>query len=182
MKFTEVGIPGARLIDIEPIGDDRGFFARSWCAREFEAEGLTPRTCQANISFNPHKGTLRGVHWQTGAHAETKLVRCVRGAIYDVVVDLRPESPSYLRWYGAELTADNRRMLFVPRNCGHALITLEENTEVHYMVSEFYMPNAERGARFDDPAFGIDWPMEMQVISEKDANWPAYEIRKRGEG
>jgi dTDP-4-dehydrorhamnose 3,5-epimerase len=172
MIFTETELPGAYLIDVERREDDRGFFARAWCRQEFEAHGLIARVAQANISYNRRKATLRGLHYQLPPFAEAKLVRCTRGAIYDVIVDLRVDSPTYLRWLGVELTADQHRMLYVPEGFAHGFLTLEDHTEVTYQVSQFYTPAAERGIRYDDPALGIRWPLEVQVISEKDRSWP----------
>lgn len=174
MKFLETKLKDAWIIDIDEISDERGFFARTWCQKEFEAHGLTPRLAQANLSHNNKKGTLRGLHYQVAPHEETKLVRCTRGALYDVIVDLRPQSPSHLQWIGVELTAANHRILYVPEGFAHGLLTLEDDTEAIYQISEFYTPGAERGARYDDPAFGIDWPLAVSVISDKDANWPDY--------
>jgi dTDP-4-dehydrorhamnose 3,5-epimerase len=175
MIFTETELKGAYSIDLERREDDRGFFARTWCQQEFEAHGLVARIVQANTSYNKVKGTLRGMHYQRAPYAETKLVRAVRGAIYDVIVDLRPDSVTYKRWIGVELTADNRRALFVPEGFAHGFITLEDNTDVSYQVSAFYTPGAEGGARYNDPAFDIQWPVPVSVISEKDAAWPDYE-------
>jgi dTDP-4-dehydrorhamnose 3,5-epimerase len=175
MIFKETKLKDAFVIEIRELADERGFFARSWCQKEFEQHGLVPRVVQANISFNRKKGTVRGLHYQVAPHEETKLVRCTRGAIYDVIVDLRPESPTYREWIGAELTSDNRRMLFVPEGFAHGFQTLVDGTEVSYQVSQFYTPGAERGARYDDPAFRIEWPLPVGAISEKDRNWPDYE-------
>lgn len=172
MKFTELDIAGVYLITLEPYRDERGFFARAWCRHEFEEHGLAPHVAQVNVSYNKHAGTLRGMHYQMPPYGETKLVRCTRGAIYDVVIDMRPDSPSFRSWVGAELTADNRQMLYVPENFAHGFITLTDNTEITYQVSQFYTPEAERGVRYDDPAFGIEWPVPIRVVSEKDKNWP----------
>ncbi len=174
MILTETKLPGAYLIDIEKREDERGFFARSWCQKEFEAHGLVPRVTQANISFNKYKGTLRGMHYQAAPFAETKLVRCTRGAIYDVIVDLRPDSPTCMQWLGVELTAENYKMLYVPEGFAHGFQTLIDNTEATYQVSQFYTPEAEGGLRYNDPTFNIDWPLEVQVISDKDRNWPDF--------
>ena len=175
MKFTETALSGCYVIDLEQIGDDRGFFARSWCSKEFEAIGLSPGICQANVSYNNARGTLRGLHYQLAPHAEAKLVRCTRGAIFDVAVDLRVESPTFRQWFGVELSSENWRMLYIPEGFGHGFQTLADDTEAYYLVSEFYTPEAERGARYDDPVFGIEWPTEITAISEKDANWPRFE-------
>jgi dTDP-4-dehydrorhamnose 3,5-epimerase len=175
MRFTETPLAGAFLLDIEPREDDRGFFARTFCRREFEAHGLNPAVAQANTSFNRARGTLRGMHYQLPPAAESKLVRCTSGAVHDVIVDLRPESPTYLRHYGVELTAENRRQLYVPELFAHGFLTLTDGAEVSYQVGEFYTPGAERGIRWDDPALGIVWPIPVSVISDKDAAWPPFE-------
>jgi dTDP-4-dehydrorhamnose 3,5-epimerase len=175
MIFTETELKGAYIIDLERREDDRGFFARTWCQNEFEAQGLVARIVQANTSYNKLKGTLRGMHYQRAPYAETKLVRAVRGAIVDIIVDLRPDSPTYKRWISVELTADNRRALFVPEGFAHGFQTLEDNTDVSYQVSAFYTPGAEGGARYNDPAFDIQWPLPISVISDKDATWPDFE-------
>lgn len=172
MIFTETPLRGAFVIDLEPRVDERGFFARTFCAREFEEHGLRPLVAQANVSFNLRSGTLRGMHYQLPPAAETKLVRCTRGAILDVIVDLRENSPTYLQHFGVELTAENRRALYVPELFAHGYLTRTDEAEVEYQVSEFYTPGQERGMRYDDPALGIAWPMPIQVISDKDAAWP----------
>ncbi|RMH46912.1 MAG: dTDP-4-dehydrorhamnose 3,5-epimerase [Alphaproteobacteria bacterium] len=172
MIFTETHLKGAFIIDLEERRDHRGFFARTFCAREFEAHGLKPMVAQTNLSFNHRRGTLRGLHFQRPPAAETKLVRCTAGAIHDVIVDLRPESPTYLQHVGVELSAANRRALYVPEMFAHGYITLTDGAEVIYQVGEFYTPGAEGGLRWDDPALGIDWPVAVEVISEKDAAWP----------
>lgn len=179
MKFEETELAGAFVIELEPIRDERGFFARAWCAKEFESAGLTTVHAQTNFSYNGRAGTLRGLHYQLPPHEEVKLVRCIRGSIFDVIVDLREESSTYGRWVGVELSADNRRMFYVPAGFAHAFQTLEDDTEVLYQVNEFYTPGAERGLRFDDPAIGIRWPREVSVISDKDASWPFLSDRKR---
>lgn len=179
MKFEETELPGAFVIELEPLRDERGFFARAWCAKEFESAGLTTVHAQTNFSYNGRAGTLRGLHYQLPPHEEVKLVRCIRGSIYDVIVDLREGSSTYGRWVGVELSAGNRRMLYVPAGFAHAFQTLEDDTEVLYQVNEFYTPGAERGLRFDDPAIGIRWPREVSVISEKDASWPLLSDRKQ---
>jgi dTDP-4-dehydrorhamnose 3,5-epimerase len=173
--FTETKLPGAFIVDLEPRGDDRGFFARAFCQREFEAHGLKPVIAQANISFNRRKGTVRGLHFQLPPHAETKFVRCSRGAIVDVIVDLRSESPTFLQHVAVELTADNRRGLYVPERFAHGYQVLEDNTETTYQVGEFYTPAAERGLRFDDPHLRIEWPLPVTDISDKDQRWPFLE-------
>lgn len=174
MIFTETKLKGAFILDVKKLEDERGFFGRSWCQREMEEHGLNANVVQANVSYNHKKGTLRGMHYQLSPYEETKLVRCTRGAIYDVIIDLRPESPTYKQWIGVELTADNYRMLFVPERFGHGFITLEDNTDVTYQVTQFYTPGAERGIRWNDPAFNIEWPIEPVIISEKDKVHPDY--------
>jgi dTDP-4-dehydrorhamnose 3,5-epimerase len=174
MIFTATEIPGAYIVDIERRADVRGFFARTWCEREFAEHGLNPRLTQANLSYNHRKGTLRGMHYQATPHEEAKLVRCARGAIYDAIIDLRPGSPAYMRWTAVTLTADSYRMFYVPEGCAHGYLTLVDDCEVVYHVSHPYTPHAERGVRFDDPAFGIAWPVEVLVISEKDRSWPDF--------
>jgi dTDP-4-dehydrorhamnose 3,5-epimerase len=174
--FNETNIPGAWVIELEQRGDDRGFFARAWCANEFTDQGLNARLVQVNLSFNEMAGTLRGMHYQRKPHEEAKCVRCTRGAIYDVVLDLRPDSPSYKAWFAVELTADNRRMLYVPEGCAHGYQTLSDATETIYQVSEFYAPESEDGVRWDDPTFAIEWPdAGRRMLSPKDAAWPDYE-------
>ena len=174
MRFTPTRLSGAFILDPERREDARGHFARTFCRREFEAHGLKPDIAQANIAWNARKGTLRGMHYQVAPAAETKLVRCTRGALWDVIVDLRPESPTFLEHVGVELSAENGRQLFVPELFAHGYITLADDTEAAYQVGEFYAPDAERGIRFDDPALGIAWPIPVTVISEKDAAWPAF--------
>jgi len=175
MIFHETKLPGTFEIHLEPHSDDRGFFARSWCQREFENHGLSSKTVQCDVSFSPLKGTLRGMHFQAPPHQEAKLVRCSRGAIYDVVIDLRPQSPTFKNWIATELTADRNNMIYVPEGCAHGFLTLEEQTQVFYQMSEFYYPESARGVRWNDPAFGIAWPAEVQVISERDRNYPDFE-------
>ncbi|HWE81478.1 MAG TPA: dTDP-4-dehydrorhamnose 3,5-epimerase family protein [Gaiellaceae bacterium] len=175
MIFTETKIAGAYVIDVELRRDERGYFARAWCAREFAEHGLTATLAQANISYNERASTLRGMHFQRAPHEEAKLVRCTRGAIWDVCLDLRPTSETYLQSFGTELTAENGRALYVPEGCGHGYLTLVEGTETIYLVTEFYAPGTEGGARWDDPAFGIEWPDAGPLtISEKDAAWPDW--------
>jgi len=171
MIFTETSLPGVYLIDIEPIGDVRGFFSRFWCSKEFSAQGLSFEVAQINVSHNAEAGTLRGLHYQREPHAEAKVVACTSGRVFDVAVDVRPDSPTYLQWFGIELNAEDRRMLYVPVGFAHGYQTLEDNTGLLYLVSEFYSPDAEAGLRFDDPAIGIDWPLPAASVSDKDANW-----------
>ena len=174
MIFTETKLAGAYLIELEKRGDERGFFARAWCRNEFEQHGLVSRLVQVNLSSNNKAGTLRGMHYQKAPDEETKLIRCTRGALYDVIIDLRPDSPTYKEWLGVELTAGNHRMLYVPKNFAHGFQTLEDDTEAIYQVSQFYAPQSEGGVRWNDPAFGIEWPLPAQVISDKDQNWPDF--------
>lgn len=175
MIFTPAPLAGVQVIDPERQEDDRGFFARSFCAEEFARHGLDPACAQCNISFNRRRGTLRGMHFQAPPHAEAKLVRCTRGALYDVAVDLRPDSPTRGRWFGIELTADNRRLLYVPRGFAHGFLTLADDTEVFYQMSASFVPGAGRGVRFDDPAFGILWPIPVDIISERDRTYPPFD-------
>jgi dTDP-4-dehydrorhamnose 3,5-epimerase len=172
MRFELAEVIGAFLIEPERITDERGFFARIWCRDEFAAHGLNPALAQANVSFNHRKGTLRGMHYQAAPHQEAKLVRCTRGAIWDVVLDLRPGSPTYRAWTGAELSDANRAMLYVPEGCAHGFLTLTDAAEVAYQMSIPYAPEAARGVRYDDPAFGIEWPGEVVVINQRDASYP----------
>ncbi len=174
MKFEPLTVDGAFVVSLEPRGDERGWFSRLFCQQEMAEIGLDPRISQVNNSFSKDAGTLRGLHYQLGMAAETKLVRVVRGAVFDVVVDLRRESPTFKSWAGVELTDKNRKMMYVPRGCGHAILTLADDTELVYFASQQYSGESERGVRWNDPAFGIDWPLEPTVISEKDASWPDF--------
>lgn len=172
--FTETPLKGSFVIDLELKEDERGFFARSWCRNEFEARGLNTRLVQCNVSFNKKKGTLRGMHYQVAPHEEAKLVRCTMGSIYDVIVDLRPESPTYMQHAAVILSAANRRALYIPERFAHGFQTLEDNTEVFYQMSEFYAPECARGFRWNDPAFAISWPEDARVISPKDLAYPNF--------
>jgi dTDP-4-dehydrorhamnose 3,5-epimerase len=165
-------LAGAYIVDLTPKSDFRGFFARTFCAREFEAHGLPPTVAQCNVAFNHYRGTIRGMHYQVGPSRETKLVRCTRGAILDVIVDLRPGSPTYLRHVAVELTDVNRRALYVPEFFAHGYPTLTNGAEVTYLMGDFYEPGRDRGLRYDDPRLGIAWPLEASVISKRDATWP----------
>jgi dTDP-4-dehydrorhamnose 3,5-epimerase len=180
MIYTPTPLPGAWLIDLERRGDARGFFARVFCEQEFAGRGLVTHFVQVNNSLSAERGTLRGLHYQLPPRSETKLVRCVRGALWDVILDLRPASPAFGQWFGVELTAENRRMLYVPKGCAHAFMTLADQTETFYFADEFYAPVLERGVRWDDPRFAVRWPLEPQVLSEKDRAWrdfdPAYHL------
>lgn len=175
MIFSETQLPGAFIIDLEPIEDMRGSFARAWSESEWAAQGLETRIAQCNVSYNSRKGTLRGMHFQRSPHDEVKLVRCTRGALYDVIVDLRPDSPTCQKWIGAELDEDNRRMVYVPKGFAHGFQTLTNDTEIFYMVSENHTPGSAGGVRWNDPAFNIVWPLgEPTVISDKDRRWPDF--------
>jgi len=175
MIFQATKLPGVYAIDVERKADERGFFARSWCCDEFESNGLNPRLVQCSVSFNTLRGTLRGMHYQAPPYPETKLVRCTRGAIYDVVVDIRPNSPTFKQWVAVTLTAENRRTVYVPEGCAHGFLTLEDETEVLYQMSEFYHPESAMGVRWDDGAFAISWPGTVEVISERDRSYPDFE-------
>jgi len=181
MRFLKTRISGAYLIEPERNEDDRGFFARTFSAQEFERHGLNPAIAQCSISFNPRKGTLRGMHYQAEPYAETKLVRCTRGAIHDVLVDLRNDSPTFLQWIAVELSAENGSMLAIPEGLAHGFQTLRDNTEVTYQISEFYHPECSRGVRWDDPAIGIEWPLVPSLISPHDANFALMVINGKQE-
>lgn len=174
MLFKKTRIDGAVEIQVNRKTDERGFFARTWCRREFEQAGLNPDLVQCSISYNPQRHTLRGMHYQTAPYEEAKLVRCTRGAIYDVVVDLRPQSPTFTHWFGIMLTAEDRNMIYIPEGCAHGLLTLQDDCEIFYQMSQFYCANAARGVRWDDPAFGISWPAQPQLISERDQTFPDF--------
>jgi dTDP-4-dehydrorhamnose 3,5-epimerase len=175
VRFRETALAGAWVIDPSPHQDERGRFTRAWCAREFEEHGIRFTPVQANVAFSRCRGTIRGMHFQVAPALEAKLVRCTRGAMFDVALDLRPGSPSYGKWWGEELTAENGRMLFVPELCAHGYQTLEDDTEMHYMTSAFYAPASATGVRFDDPAFSIAWPLPVTMVSEQDLGWPLIE-------
>ena len=174
MKFHETVLDGAYTIELDKVEDSRGYFARLWCQKEFEAHGLVASIAQASTSFNRKAGTLRGMHYQLEPHQETKVVRCTAGAIYDVIVDLRPDSPTYREWTGVELMPSDGALLYIPAEFAHGFITLKDNTEVSYLMSEFYQPGAARGFRWNDPKFGIKWPVTVHEISDKDASWPDF--------
>ena len=180
MRFTETKLSGAYIVDLSPHADERGFFARTFDAKLFEEHGINPVIAQANLSYNRHKGTLRGMHMQVDPALESKFIRCVRGALYDVIVDMRPDSPTYLEHIGVELTAENRRALFVPVNFAHGFQTLADETDAFYEVGQFYTPGTERGFRHDDPAFGIEWPLPVTTISDKDASWDLFTPETEG--
>ncbi|MGB5926273.1 MAG: dTDP-4-dehydrorhamnose 3,5-epimerase [Dehalococcoidia bacterium] len=168
MIFKETRLKGAHIIEVEALEDERGFFARSFCQKEFQVHGLNPRIVQCNISYNIKKGTLRGMHYQVTPYEEAKLVSCIRGAIYDVIIDLKEHSPTYRQWFAVELTAENYRMLYVPEGFAHGFQTLKDDTVVFYQMSEFYHPECARGVRWDDPVFGVKWPLPHPILSEKD--------------
>jgi dTDP-4-dehydrorhamnose 3,5-epimerase len=171
MKFSETKLYGAFVIELEKRGDERGFFARTFCQNEFAAHGLNTQLVQANMSYSRFEGTLRGMHYQEPPYAEAKLLRCTKGRIFDVAVDMRPDSTTYRQWFGIELNDQNYKMFYIPEGFAHGYMTLCEHAELMYLVSEFYAPQAEKGFRWDDPAIGIQWPMEPAVISDKDRNW-----------
>ncbi len=175
MLFHQTPLEGARLIELEKRGDDRGFFARFFCEREFEKAGLVNKFVQVNNSLSAKRGTLRGMHYQLAPAAEVKIVRCLRGALYDAIVDMRPNSPTFGKSFGAELTPENRLMMYVPRGFAHAILTLADDTEALYLVSDFYAPEQERGLRWNDPRFHVEWPIEPVEISAKDAAWPDFD-------
>ncbi len=176
MIFIQTQLEDAFVIEPERLSDERGFFARTWCKKEFIQHGLNPDWVQCNISFNLKKGTLRGMHHQAAPHEEAKLVRCTAGAIYDVIIDLRPSSPTFKKWLGIELTSENRKMLYVPEGFSHGFLTLEDNTEIFYQMSRYYAPDSSRGIRWNDPLFNIQWPNEISVISERDKSYPDFRI------
>ncbi len=174
MIFTETKLQGAFIVEPERLEDERGFFARTWCKREFAAQELDTRLVQCNVSINKKRGTLRGMHHQVAPHEEAKLVRCTMGSIYDVIIDLRPDSPTFKDWLSIELTAENRKMIYIPVGFSHGFMTLEDNTEVFYQMSEFYAPECARGIRWNDPAFDIAWPEDVKVISKRDKEYPDF--------
>ncbi|MFZ5802837.1 MAG: dTDP-4-dehydrorhamnose 3,5-epimerase [Candidatus Omnitrophota bacterium] len=184
MIFSETKLRGAFIIDLEKKVDERGFFSRIFCQQEFEAHGLNAVLAQGNAAFSPKRGTLRGMHFQKAPFQEEKLIRCGRGAIYDVIIDLRKDSETCGQWVGAELTADNHRMIYVPKDFAHGYLTLLEDTEVLYFMTQFYRPESESGVRYDDPAFQIEWPasVPLSIVSEKDKNWPDFSLAQVGPG
>lgn len=172
MIFSPTPLRDAYLVDLEKIEDARGFFARAWCSEEFRKKGLHGDSVQINVGYSRKKGTLRGMHYQVEPHAEVKVVRCTRGAVYDVIVDLRPDSTTASRWFGTELSSENHRMLYVPKGFAHGYLTLTDDAEIYYLTSTPYAPESARGARYNDPSFEIIWPGTVTVISEQDKNWP----------
>ena len=179
MQFDQCSVTGAWVVSPTPHADARGQLARAWCAREFAAQGIDFLPLQTNIVFSRRRGTLRGLHYQIAPALEAKLVRCIRGSLFDVVIDLRPESETYLGWYGTQLSAENGRMLYIPERCAHGCLSLQDDTEMYYLTSAVYAPDCARGRRFDDAAFGIRWPTSVSVISEQDQNWPLMEGTER---
>jgi len=177
MRFQETKIPGIVLVDLDRREDHRGFFARSWCQREFSDYGLNARVVQINVGYTVGRGGLRGMHFQTAPSAEAKTARCTRGAIFDVAIDLRPDSPTFKQWFGAELTAENHRILHIPEGCAHGYQTLADDTEMEYLTTAFYSPQDATGVRFDDPAFGVVWPLPVSSISEADKSWPDFQAQ-----
>ncbi len=175
MLFKETEIEGAWLVDLHRIGDERGYFARAWCAKEFEDHGISSKLTQANLSYSMQSGTLRGMHYQVEPNSEMKAVRCIRGALFDVIIDLRPESKTYKKWIGYELNEENNLMLVVPEECAHGFLTLHDKSEAFYLVSAPYDPDSERGLRWDDPSFNIKWTFNPIEISHKDKSWSNYE-------
>lgn len=174
MIFTRLKLPGAVLVELDLKKDERGFFARTFCTEEFAAAGLSPKVLQCNISFNQHKGTLRGMHYQKPPFEEAKLVRCTAGAIFDVIIDLRPDSPTFKQHYSVVLSEDNRTSLYVPEGFAHGFQTLQDDTEVFYQMSQRYSPEAAAGVRWNDPAFGIEWPPDERIITDRDRTYPDY--------
>lgn len=176
MIFTETPLKGAYVIEISKIGDERGFFGRSWCGKEMEEAGLNPKIAQINTSVSKDKGTLRGLHFQIAPYQECKMIRCTRGAVYDMIVDIRPESPTFLKWFATELTEGNHKALYSPEGFAQGFITLEDDTEITYFTTEFYAPGMDRGVRYNDPQIGIELPIAPVVISEKDQTWPDFSV------
>jgi len=175
MQFKETTLTGAYIIEVEPKGDERGFLARTFCKKEFASRGLETEVAQANLSFNAKKGTLRGMHFQVPPFGEAKLVQCLQGSVYDVIIDLRPDSETHRHWLAVEMSADDKKMLYIPEGFAHGFQALEDECVLYYLMFEFFAPEYARGVRWDDPAFGIKWPLPDPVISEKDRQWPDYE-------
>ena len=174
MEFTETILKGAFVVRLKKFEDERGFFARAWCQQEFLEHGLNPQMVQLNTGFSHRRGTVRGMHYQLAPHAEAKFIRCTRGAIYDVLLDLRAGSPTFRQWYGLELTPDNGSMLYLPEGVAHGYQTLQDDSEMYYFASAPFVPAAARGVRYDDPAFGISWPLPVSIMSAADQGWPAF--------
>jgi dTDP-4-dehydrorhamnose 3,5-epimerase len=178
MEFAETSLKGAYLVRLKKMKDDRGYFARAWCCDEFSRQGLNPGMLQLNVGFSHSRGTVRGMHYQLPPHAEVKFIRCTRGAIWDVIIDLREGSPTVGRWYGIELTPDNGLMLYAPEGFAHGYQTLQDDTEMYYLTSAHYAPAAARGVRYDDPTFGVIWPMPVSLISVADRQWPDFPVKR----
>ncbi len=178
MIFKETKLKGAFIVEVKKIEDDRGFFGRAWCKQEFEEHGLNGNIVQLNTSLTKEKGTIRGLHYQVDPYQEVKFIRCTRGRIWDVMIDLRPDSPTFMQWVGTELSADNYKMAYVPENFAHGFVSLEDNSEVYYPVTAFYTPGSERGIRWDDPAFNIDWPIGIRIVSDKDNSHPDFDVNQ----
>ncbi|MFA5181833.1 MAG: dTDP-4-dehydrorhamnose 3,5-epimerase [Syntrophales bacterium] len=176
MEFIKTPLGGAFVLEMERLGDDRGFFARSWCKKEFESHDVNPDLVQCSVSFNKRRGTLRGMHYQVKPYEEAKLVRCTMGAIWDVIVDMRLDSPTFKKWFATELSAENRLMLYIPEGFAHGFLTLENHSEVFYQISEFYHPECARGVRWNDPAFNIEWPDATPVINDRDMSYPDFKL------
>jgi dTDP-4-dehydrorhamnose 3,5-epimerase len=176
MIFRETRLKGAYLVEIKKLEDERGFFGRAWCQEEFEAHGLNGTIRQINTSYTIKKGTIRGMHYQVDPYQEAKFIRCTRGSVFDVIIDLRPDSPTFLEWVGHVLSADNFQMVYVPGNFAHCILSLEDHCEIYYPVTQFYTPGAERGIRYNDPAFHIEWPVEVAHVSDKDLSHPDFDI------
>jgi dTDP-4-dehydrorhamnose 3,5-epimerase len=174
--FEPTPIEGSFLVTMEPREDDRGWFARAWCEEEFRERGVDVRAVQTNVSYNRRRGTIRGLHWQVEPYGEAKLVRCTAGAVFDVAIDVRPASPTYTRWQGISLAAGDQRLVYVPEGCAHGYQALTDGTELTYNVSHAYVPGAERGVRWNDPAFAIEWPLAEAIVSEKDESWPDFQV------
>ena len=176
MRFRTTPVQGAYVIDVDRIGDSRGYFGRLWCENELREQGLVSCIKQSNVGFSPQAGTLRGLHYQRPPHQEVKIVRCTRGRVFDVVVDIRPDSPTFKEWYGLELNPDNGSMLYVPEGCATGYLTLEDDSEIYYNTSELYAPDAATGIRYNDSMFGIEWPGEIKVLSDSDKGWPDFSV------
>jgi dTDP-4-dehydrorhamnose 3,5-epimerase len=178
--FSETNLPGSFVIELEHVRDERGFFARTWCEKEFRDHGLNPSLRQASISFNLKRGTLRGMHYQVGDFEEAKLIRCLSGAIFDVIIDLRRNSSTFAKHFSVVLSAKDPRMLYIPEGCAHGFQTLDDNTEISYQISQFYSPDHSRGVRWNDPAFAINWPLADPILSIRDQNFPDFDIHQGG--
>ena len=176
MKFCETPVQGAFEINVERIGDSRGYFGRLWCANELREQGLNTEIKQSNIGFSPKAGTLRGLHYQSPPHDEVKIIRCTRGSVFAVVLDIRRDSPTFRKWHGIELNQDNASKLYAPEGCAIGYLTLEDDSEIYYSTSKFYAPEAATGVRFDDPYFAIEWPGKVKILSDNDKSWPDFSV------